>query len=121
VRIEPGPRIDVAAFECRTPIGMLHVEDLDVALFELRIAQRAEQEKVWVRTFGRGDLLAAQFGYALVGRVLGDDQRRPLGLRVEEDGANRRAVRAREQRRASGGRTELDRICRKKAVGFIGA
>jgi len=78
VRVEPGPGVDLTALERDATVGVLQVDDLDVALREADRRERAQQEEPRIGPAGRGDLLPFEVAQRLQRRILGYDQRRPL-------------------------------------------
>ena len=64
-RVQPGPGIHLAALERDAPVGMLQIDQLDVADVQAVLAQAADEEEPGIGAARRGHLLALEIGDAL--------------------------------------------------------
>ncbi len=108
MRVEPGPRVDLAVDQCGAAIGMLEIDDFHVVAREACRMQGPQCEEERIGALGRGDLLALEIRECLDRRVLADDQCGPFGTRKDIHRANRIAIRFCQYRGESGCRTDID-------------
>ncbi len=115
-----GSRPDQASTEpfssAALPSACCRFDDRDVGQREPDLVERLEQEEVRVGADGHGDVLALEVFDVVDVRSSRHREGGPVRLAVDVDRLDRRAVRAREQRRRAGRRTDVDRT---REQGFV--
>ena len=120
-RIEPSPRIHVAALERQLAIGVLQGDELDVCLRQAHRVERQEQEHERVGPARGRDLFSFQVGDALDARARTRDERGPLRSGVDVDRSDRIVVGAGDQRGSARRGGKVDALAAEQLERFVGA